>query len=227
MKKAFQIAIEGSDGAGKATQTTLLEQKLIELGYRVARISFPRYTDTWAGKLIHEALKSERAKSYDFLHASPQAASLLYAADRLESISVISELSTQNDVLIYDRAVASNLIHQGGKLASDKERLDFLDFIERTEYQAGFPRPDMTIFLSLPFEISMSRAKVRAEKKGEQSDIFESDYEYMQRSHSSGVFYAHQCDWTIIDAVQGGKELNPEEIFDILLYQIQKHLPKK
>jgi len=55
--KAFQIALEGPDGAGKETQTNLLVQRLESEGYRVALVSFPRYKDTWAGKLLYEALK--------------------------------------------------------------------------------------------------------------------------------------------------------------------------
>ena len=44
--KAFQIAIEGSDGSGKGTQTDKLVWALEALGYKVARVSFPRYTET-------------------------------------------------------------------------------------------------------------------------------------------------------------------------------------
>lgn len=225
--KAFQIAIEGSDGSGKGTQTDKLVWALEALGYKVARVSFPRYTETCGGKLLFEVLKSGRASSYDFVHVSPEAASLIYAADRLESVPWLNQLAEENDVIIYDRAVASNLVHQGGKFKTDEERREFLKFIDRTEYQSGFPRPDMTIFLSLPFEISMTRAKKRAEQRGEKADVVEVDENYMRQSHRSGLFYALQCEWTIIDGVQGNKELSPEVVFDALLYQVQKRLPKK
>lgn len=225
--KAFQIAIEGPDGAGKGTQTNLLVQRLESEGYRVARVSFPRYKDTWAGKLLREALKSERAEEYDFLHASPEAASLLYAADRLQSVPYLLALSEENDVIVYDRAVASNLIHQGSKFKSDQERKNFLEFIERTEYRSGFPRPDMTVFLSLPFEISMARAKARAEQLGEKADVVEVDAVYMKQSHRSGIFYALQCNWTLIEGIRGLKELSPNDIHDALWYEVKKRLPKK
>ena len=224
--KAFQIAVEGSDGAGKGTQTDLLVNALVALGYKVARVSFPRYKDTWAGKILHEVLKSDRAPGYDFLHASPEAASLLYAADRLESVSYLEELGNKNDVIVYDRAVASNLTHQGGKFKTDAERQKFGEFIERTEYQSGFPRPDMTVFLSLPFEISMARAKKRAEGLGEKADVVEVDENYMRQSHRSGIFYALQYGWTLVDGMRGSKELSREEIHEALLYQVQKNVPK-
>lgn len=225
--KAFQIAIEGSDGSGKGTQTDKLVWALEALGYKVARVSFPRYTETCGGKLLFEVLKSDRAPSYDFVHVSPEAASLIYAADRLESVPWLNQIAQENDVIIYDRAVASNLVHQGGKFKTDEERCKFLEFIDRTEYQSGFPRPDMTIFLSLPFEISMVRAKKRAEQRGEKADVVEVDENYMRQSHRSGLFYALECGWTIIDGVRGSTELSPELVFDALLYQVQKLLPKK
>jgi hypothetical protein len=55
----------------------------------------------------------------------------------------------------------------------------------------------------------------------------EVDENYMRQSHRSGVFYALECGWTIVDGMQGSKELSPEAIFDALLYQVQKRLPKK
>ncbi len=224
---AFQIAIEGSDGAGKGTQTDMLIRGLEALGYKVARVSFPRYQATWAGKLCFEVLKSPRASGYDFLHSSPRAASLLYAADRLESVPWLTQLAEENDVIVYDRAVASNLIHQGGKLATDEERREFGKFIEQTEYQNGFPRPDMTIFLSLPFEISMARAKKRAASLGEKADVVEVDDNYMRQSHHSGIFYAREYGWTIIDGIEGDKELSPDEVHQVLWRQLKGHFPKK
>lgn len=224
---AFQIAIEGSDGAGKGTQTDMLIRGLEALGYKVARVSFPRYQATWAGKLCFEVLKSSRASGYDFLHSSPRAASLLYAADCLESVPWLTQLAEENDVIVYDRAVASNLIHQGGKLATDAERREFGQFIEQIEYQNGFPRPDMTIFLSLPFEISMARAKKRATSLGEKADVVEVDDNYMRQSHRSGMFYAREYGWTIVDGIEGDQELSPDEVHQVLWRQLEVCFPKK
>ena len=197
------------------------------LGYKVVRVSFPRYKDTWAGKLLYEVLKSGRALGYDFLHASPEAASLLYAADRLESVLWLKQLAEENDVIIYDRAVASNLVHQGGKFENDSERMRFAEYIDRVEYQSGFPRPDMTIFLSLPYELSMARASRRAVENGEVADVVEADVSYMRNSYRSGIFYALYLKWIMIDGLRGGDILTPQQVHESVLYEVTKRLPKK
>lgn len=220
---AIQISIEGSDGAGKKTQTKMLVDRLTALGYRVASVSFPRYKDTWAGKALHELLKSERAEEYDFVHSSPEAGSMLYAADRFESIPWLEELCLQNDFIVYDRAVASNLIHQGGKFETNQEREKFGDFIENLEYKNGFPHPDITFFLSLPFDISMKRAKARAAEVGESADVVELDYDYMKNSHDSGIFYAQKYGWTLVEGFKD-TEISTDDIHQHIWAKVEHFL---
>ena len=43
MIKGKLIVIEGTDGCGKQTQTDYLYKNLINLGLKVAKISFPNY----------------------------------------------------------------------------------------------------------------------------------------------------------------------------------------
>lgn len=222
-KQAIHICIEGSDGAGKKTQTKILVDRLIAKGYKVATVSFPRYRDTWAGKALHELLKSERAEGYNFLNSSSEASSMLYAADRFESIPWLTKLSLNNDFVVYDRAVASNLIHQGGKFKTDEDRDIFGNFIENLEYKNGFPRPDITFFLSLPFEISMKRAVARAKELGESADLVELDHDYMKNSYESGMFYAQKYNWTIVEGFTN-RELSVEEIHQNLWSEVEKFL---
>ena len=46
--------IDGLDGAGKATQTKLLVERLKKDGKKVMTLDFPRYQDNFFGKLIGE-----------------------------------------------------------------------------------------------------------------------------------------------------------------------------
>ena len=122
---ARTIAFEGSDGAGKATQTDRLFNFLEQQGKKVARVSFPRYTETLGGKLLFEVMKGERSDNYGFSKSDSKVASLLYAMDRLESKDYLNDLIRSSDVLIFDRYVESNLLHQGGKFKTDEERIKF------------------------------------------------------------------------------------------------------
>lgn len=202
------IAVEGSDGTGKATQTDLLEKWFSSRGKKVVRISFPRYNQTTGGSLIYEVLKSANAERYGFVNVEPMAASLLYAMDRRESLPYLLDAISDNDVVIFDRYVESNLLHQGGKLPPEK-REDFSRWLFNLEYgMLGLPSPHMVIYLSIPFEVSLRRATRRAEKEGGKLDAVESNLEYVKAGSEAGKFYAEKLGWAIIDCCPDGVELS-------------------
>lgn len=219
-EKIKLIAIEGSDGSGKATQTELLAGFLGQNNFKVGRVSFPRYEGTPAGRMLFEFLKSPHASEYDFVNSNPKLASRIYAQDRFESLEYLQGLIKRNDVVIFDRYVESNLLHQGGKLKSDIEILNFANWLYDLEYnQLGIPKPDVTIYLDLPPEISYARALKRAQEKGESLDAVESDMGYVRNGTKAGRLYADFFGWKIIQCVVPCQnsalpayELSPEEI---------------
>jgi len=211
--RALTIAFEGSDGAGKATQTNKLVEYFEAQGKTVARVSFPRYGKTLGGKLLEEVLKSERAPLYDFSKTDPIIGSALYAIDRFESKAYIEELISTHDVVIFDRYVESNLLHQGGKYTTDEERIAFAKFLFNLEYGTyGLPNPQLTVYLMLPFEVTMSRASSRAEKTGGKVDHVERDTNYVKQGHDAGIFYAKHFGWRLVECVDGERELTAQEV---------------
>src|SRR5712691_10595259 len=100
------IAIEGIDGAGKRTQADLLKTQAEKVGFSVAILSFPRYGETLFAKSIADYLNGTFGNLAEVL---PQFAALLYAGDRFESRSIITQGSRSHNILILDRYVASNL----------------------------------------------------------------------------------------------------------------------
>ena len=206
---ALTIGIEGSDGVGKATQSKMLKEYFESLSKKVAVVSFPRYTETCGGKILWELMKSERSGYYSFVNLPPRVASLFYAADRLESKSWLEKLILTNDVVIFDRYVESNLIHQGGKLVSVKERHDLLEYVKGLEYGThNLPKPDKILYLSLPVEISIARAVARAKEMGVKLDSVESDFLYLENSCASGMFYAEHLGWNVINC----ENKNPDQV---------------
>ncbi|MFA5997375.1 MAG: hypothetical protein WC791_02690 [Candidatus Paceibacterota bacterium] len=219
-KKIKTIAIEGSDGAGKETQTLMLADFFRRAGIRVGNVSFPRYKDTLAGKMLFEFMKSPRAAEYDWAHANPKLASRVYAQDRFESKYYLESLIANHDIVIFDRYVESNLLHQGGKMKTEEEIINFANWLYDLEYNhLGLPKPDVTIYLDLDPEVSRERALRRARGSGIGLDAVESDMEYVRNGAKTGRLYADFFGWAVIKCVVPNQdlalpphELTPEEV---------------
>jgi len=147
MAKAKLIVLDGGDNAGKATQTALLLERLKNEGKKVGTLDFPQYTINAFGKLIKECLHGLHG---DFLNLDPKIASALYAADRFESKNQLCNLLEEMDVVILDRYVSANMLHQGAKIENEKDRKEFLLWLENIEYGVyGVPKPDLIIALQV------------------------------------------------------------------------------
>lgn len=171
------ISIEGSDGAGKATQTKLLVDKLKSMGYRVATMSFPHYKSP-TGLRIRNMLNTDEHKTISMMDRIA-----LYAEDRLASRASIYSMMLENDYIILDRYVESMVIY-GQALVYDKpgffecakstdfrSRSDIATFIQRLEYGINkMPLPTLNINLIVPSSVSMTNAKARGELDGNEAD---------------------------------------------------------
>ena len=141
------IAIEGIDGSGKGTQSRLLVDHLATQGLSVALLSFPRYTETMFGRAVGQFLNGRFGALDD---VSPWLVSLLYAGDRFESRDILLQALDTHNVVILDRYVASNIAHQGAKVATN-ERDEIIQWIEEVEFRVfGLPRADANVLLDLP-----------------------------------------------------------------------------
>src|SRR5687767_9875466 len=157
------IAIEGIDASGKRTQTDLLCAGLQHVGYRVAKLSFPRYGKTFFAASITQYLQG---KFGGLESVDPHHAALLYAGDRLESRPLLRRRARSADFLIIDRYVASNIAHQASRI-SPPDRDEFIQWLTRLEYGVyQLPPADLTIFLDLPARLS---AKLIAARRGDEA----------------------------------------------------------
>lgn len=223
--KTLLIAIEGSDGAGKETQSLMLADWFTKRGEKVSKISFPRYKKTAGGWALYEALKGGNADAYQFAKVDPYSASLLYAADRKESHSFLLDTIASHNVVIFDRYVESNLLHQGGKFATEQERDAFGKWLFDLEYgMLELPVPHVTIYLELPFEVTKERARMRALKTGVKLDSVEKDSVYVKNGHDAGIFYAKKYKWLRIPCVNDHHELTREEVHALLVKKLVSFL---
>ena len=195
---ATLIAIEGIDGAGKGTQAGRLVSSLRERGLRVDTLQFPRYSATNFGGAIGDFLNG-RFGSLNQVH--PQLAAVLYAGDRFESRPLLMQLMEDNDVVVLDRFVGSNLAHQSAKL-DGAERTALVDWIENIEYEVfQLPRPALTVLIDMSSQMSRELVSRKATRDytDQEADLQESDLPYLERVRRCYLALAHsRLDWRTI-----------------------------
>lgn len=229
--KGKLIVIDGIDGSGKATQVGLLAQRLKREGVKLKTIDFPRYYDNFFGKLIGNYLSGMYG---DFIQVDPRLASVLYAADRFEASKEIKKWLEQGFYVIADRYVSANQIHQGGKIKNKKQREEFLSWLDEMEYGVfGIPKPDLVIYLDVPFEVSSMwlKKKVAQRKKKYlkgRKDVAEDNLLHLKSSRESALALEKgNKNWTRIECCQKMTCLSPEEVHERVYAIVRKKLRLK
>ena len=203
------IVIEGSDGSGKTTQTNLLIERFKKEGIAVETLRFPQYTENLFGALIRECLDGKHG---DFINMDPKIASVLYACDRFETMKKIEDWQKEGKVIVLDRYITSNQIHQGGKIKDENKRAEFLTWLSKMEYDIlKIKKPDSVFYLNVPMEISVDLISKREGVK----DSADSDFEYLKNSKEAGLYMVKtESFWKTIDCMEEGKLLSPEAIHE-------------
>lgn len=193
-KKAMVIEIEGSDGSGKETQTKLLKEKLEKAGLKTEIMSFPNYESESSGPVkLYLDGKCGNINSLDAYQTS-----ILYAADRVCHLNKLNDLIKNNDVVLLDRYVGSNLIYQSAKIYnnSTKEVIDFIKYWELFEYDLlSLPKPDLVLYLDMDYSVSKKLRKNRKNKSCTKNDINELNDEYMKQVSDIGRIVANYLLW--------------------------------
>ena len=181
------FVIEGVDGSGKATQTDLLYQALQKQDKPVRKVSFPNY-DSPSSSLIKMYLNGEFGSDPQSVNAF--ATSVFFAVDRFASFRKDWQPFYENGgIVIADRYVTSNLVHQAGKIAEAAEKERYVHWLSDLEYNIfGLPRPDCVIFLDMPPAYSLRlRQQRNTLKQGLTQDIHEADQQYLQQAYENAT----------------------------------------
>lgn len=224
------IVIEGADGSGKQTQAKMLKEKLEQLGYAVYSTAFPRY-DSDSSAAVRMYLNGEIKKQAEDI--SPKAASTFYAVDRYitHKREIEPVYRAGNSVIVFDRYVESNIIHQGAKVIASvescserQEKLqDFANWLYNLEYRDfEVPKPDVTIYLNVPIDYTINLRKDRANKitGGEKQDIHEADTTHLINASEAGMIAARMFNWEVIECVEAGNMRSVEEIAEEIWQRI-------
>ena len=218
--------IEGVDGSGKATQTQLLYQALVAQmqteGKPVRKISFPDY-DSPSSSLIKMYLNGEFGTDPQDVNAF--ATSVFFAVDRFASFRKDwKTFYEEGGIIIADRYVTSNLVHQAGKIEDPVEKGRYIAWLNELEYGIfGLPQPDCVIFLDMPPAYSLQLRQQRNElKQGLTQDIHEADQTYLQKAYDNAIGIAQHQAWHTISCVADEKIRTVEDIHAEILRVIQQ-----
>ncbi len=145
MTKNLFIALEGIDGSGKSTQVRLLAEKLRDAGYKVHATFEP--TNGMIGSLLRNILKGS-------VKADERTIAGLFLADRLDHILNeeygLLKMLGEGYTVISDRYYFSSYAYHGTHMDMDW-------VIACNKMCADLLRPDVTIFIDVPPEVSMQR----------------------------------------------------------------------
>ena len=191
------IVIEGSDQAGKKTQSELLALALKKSKIRTKVFSFPDYT-TPLGREINRFLHGKRK-------FPPQVIHCLLAANRWEKIAEIQKAHSENSVIIMNRYYQSNLVY-GVANGLNLKWLQGLD--------AGLPEADLVIVLDVSQKESFLRKKARR-------DRFENDTVFLKKISKTYKTLAKKLGWQVIDASKSKSQVH-QEIMRVLSKKLAK-----
>jgi len=205
------IVLEGLDGSGKGTQSTLLAAQLEKEGYRVRIIDFPVYnseSSAFVKLYLNGGLggKPEDTGAY--------AASMFFAADRYISYRQDwqADYGREDTILVANRYTTANAYHQLSKLP-EREWDGFLDWLWDFEYnKLALPVPDQVILLDVPQWLSDANVEKRSRETGQAMDIHETDHQYLARCRKAALYTAEKCGWTIVSCADEKAQFSRERI---------------
>lgn len=149
--KGFFITFEGTEGSGKSTQAVLLVERLRDWGHTVRFFREPGGTPI--GEEIRHTLKHSHANEA----MTSEAELLLMNASRAQLVhEVIRPALARNEIIVCDRFYDSTTAYQGYGRGLD------LDIVRRIiDFVVGETRPDLTLLLLVPPEVSAERLRSR------------------------------------------------------------------
>lgn len=220
------LVIDGLDGSGKTTQVELLIEKLNDMGYKAIRVKFPAYENE-SSTLIKMYLGGRINK--DASKINPYAASIFYAADRYIAFQTnlqYFENSSDETILVCDRYISANIIHQGGKIDNKEEQAEYYKWCYELETERlKIPKEAKTIMLLLKPEISASLLSKRYNNNESLKDIHENNIEYLEQCYKSAVYAAQYNNWETVDCgTNTGEIRDKQEIHEDILKIVKEIL---
>ncbi len=149
--KGLFITFEGIEGSGKSTQVTLLEQRLRSMGRKVRTLREPGGTPI--GEEIRHTLKHSKANAA----MTGETELLLMNASRAQLVrELIRPALAAGEIVLCDRFYDSTVAYQGYGRQLDLKQVEAIIAVA-----VGNTRPDLTLLLHVPHEVSEQRRLAR------------------------------------------------------------------
>jgi dTMP kinase len=189
------IVIEGTDKAGKTSQSRMLAETLKVSGKVCVILDFPDYT-TPIGIEIKAFLEGKR----DY---PPEVKHLLFSANRWEKKKEIESMLENGTIIVMNRYWESNLVY-GVANGMDVNWLLRLD--------KGLPKANIVLVILVNLSISARRAEMQ--------DAFESDPQLAAKAYENYLKFAKQFRWRIIDGSKSKEQVH-QEIMKIIRKELK------
>ena len=208
------VTFEGTEGGGKTTQIQLLAGRLRGLAQTVNLLREPGGTSI--GEEIRHTLKHS-AQNHGM---TPETELLLMNASRAQLVrEVIQPALRRGEIVLCDRFYDSTVVYQGYGRGLDLKIVRAI-----IDFAVGSVRPDLTVLLSVPVELSERRRQTRQSAGETVRDRFEeADREFFQRVERGyrEIAAAEPGRIQVVDATQ-----NVETVRSAIWELVEARIPK-
>jgi dTMP kinase len=200
------ITFEGTEGGGKSTQINLLAARLRERGLNVRTLREP------GGTPIGEEIRHTLQHSAQNQAMTAEAELLLMNASRAQLVrEVIRPALRAGEIVLCDRFYDSTIAYQGYGRGLD------LETVRRViAFAVGDTRPDLTIVLHVPIDVSEARRKTREAKQRDRME--ELDRKFFERVEAGfkAIASAEPKRVRVLDATQSIEQIQ-EQIWSLVV----------
>src|ERR1044071_2593117 len=161
--KGVLVTFEGTEGSGKSTHIELLARRLRANGRSVRVLREP------GGTPIGEEIRHTLKHSQQNQAMTPEAELLLMNASRAQLVrEVIRPALAAAEIILCDRFYDSTIAYQAYGRGLDLKRVQSV-----IDFAVGETRPDLTLLLHVPIDVSEARRQIRQSTTVPERDRFE------------------------------------------------------